>query len=398
MTNNETVIRPYRIGIPQADLDDLVDRLARTRWPQQPSGTGWSRGVPLDYLRDLADYWANGFDWRKQEARLNLIPQFVTSIDSQDIHFMHVRSPEPNAVPLVLTHGWPSSPVEFLSLVGPLADPRAHGGDPADAFHVVVPSLPGYGFSTPVREAGWGNLFRVAQAWVELMRRLGYERFAAHGTDVGAGVVAMLGMVAGDRLLGGHVTGTSAAMPFGPPLELDGLSDADRARAERFNEFQRDGLGYLHLQATRPQTLAYALTDSPVGQLAWVVEKFHEWTDPAATLPEEAVDRDLLLTNVSITWFTKAGASSAHATYEGMQAYREMAASRDAGADHEMPAGPPIGYAVFAADNTIRSLVDPANRIDHWSVFERGGHFPALEVPDLLLDDVRTFFRGLRRA
>ncbi|MBA9002304.1 epoxide hydrolase family protein [Thermomonospora cellulosilytica] len=390
MTND---IRPHRIAVPQADLDDLRDRLARTRWPNEPAGIGWSRGVPLDYLKGLARYWAEDFDWRAQETALNGIGQFMTTIDGQDVHFMHVRSPEPDALPLILTHGWPSSPIEFLKVIGPLTDPRAHGGDPADAFHLVIPSLPGYGLSTPVRGTGWGNLFRVAHAWDELMNRLGYDRYAVHGTDVGAGVAGLLGMVAGGRVTGVHLTGTAAAMPFGPPIDPAGLPEADRARAEAFNRFQQDGLGYLHLQATRPQTLAYSLTDSPVGQLAWIVEKFAEWTDPAAALPEDAVDLDQLLTNVSLTWFTAAGGSSAHATYEGMQVYREMAAHQDAG---EQPPGPPTAVAVFAADHTIRGLMDPDGRIEQWTEYDRGGHFPAMETPDLLASDLRAFFRTHR--
>lgn len=396
--SDNTDIRPFRIDIPQAELEDLRERLARTRWPQEPAGIGWSRGVPLDYLKDLAGYWADGFAWRAQEARLNELPQFVTEIDGQPIHFLHVRSPERDALPLILTHGWPSSPVEFLRVLGPLVDPRAHGGDPADAFHVVAPSLPGYGFSTPVPEVGWGNLFRVSQAWAELMSRLGYERYAVHGTDVGAGVAALLPMVAPGQVVGTHVAGTTAAMPFGPPLEIDGLSGTDRERAERFNDYRENGIGYLHMQATRPQTLAYSLNDSPAGLLAWIVEKFREWTDPAAELPEDAVDRDQLLTGVSIAWFTGAGASSAHATYEGMQAYREMTARKSL-KDSERggeQAGPARGVAVFAADTTIRSVLDPAGAIEHWSEYDRGGHFPAMEVPDLLADDIRTFFREKR--
>ena len=394
----DTEIRPFRVDIPQTNLDDLTERLARSRWPDEPPGVGWSRGVPLGYLRDLAAYWADGFDWRAQEARLNELPQSVTAIDGQQVHFLHVRSPEPGALPLVLTHGWPSSPVEFLRVVGPLTDPRAHGGDPADAFHVVVPSLPGYGFSTPVRQTGWGDLFRVGTAWAELMRRLGYDRYAVHGTDVGAGVSGLLGMVDRARVVGVHLTGTAAGMPFGPPVELAGLSAADRDRGERFNAYQADGLGYLHLQATRPQTLAYALTDSPVAQLAWVVEKFQEWTDPRAERPDQAVDRDQLLTGVSVSWFTRAGASAAHATYEGMQAYREIVrrgqGSGGEGGGH--PAGPPTGVAVFAADTTIRDLMDPAGAIRHWAEYDRGGHFPAMEAPDLFAGDVRAFFRTLR--
>jgi pimeloyl-ACP methyl ester carboxylesterase len=398
MTNHDE-IRPFRIEIPQADLDDLRTRLARTRWPGPgipARADDWSRGVPLDYLRDLAGYWADGFDWRAQEAALNEIPQFTTTIDGQAIHFFHQRSPEPDALPLILTHGWPSSPVEFSKLIGPLTDPRAHGGDPADAFHVVVPSLPGYGFSNPIGPAGF-DLFGVARAWAELMRRLGYRRYAAQGTDVGSGVAGMLPMADPGHVAGVHLSGTGAAPPFGPALELDGLSPADRERAERFNRFREDGLGYLILQATRPQTLAYALTDSPAGQLAWITEKFHEWTDPAATLPEEAVDRDQLLTNVSIFWFTESGASAAHAVYEGMQAWRAFAAQQEQGdAQQWQQPGPPTGVAVFAADSTIRSLMDPGGRIAHWSEFGRGGHFAAMEVPDLLTTDIRAFCRPLR--
>jgi epoxide hydrolase len=393
-------IHPFTIAIPDADFDDLRERLRRARWPQSLPGVGWERGVPVDYLEQLAAYWLNGFDWREQERRLNAIPQFTTTIEGQRIHFLHITSPEPDALPLILTHGWPSSPVEFLRVIGPLTDPAAHGGDPADAFHVVVPSLPGYGFSTPVNEPGWGNLFRVAQAWAELMGRLGYERYAVHGTDVGSGVADLLAMIAPDRVVGTHLSGTVAAMPFGPPLETGGLAAADRERAERFNAFRDEGIGYLHIQATRPATLAYSLNDSPVGQLAWIVDRVWASTDPAKELPEDALDRDQLLTNVSVYWFTGSGASSANATYEGMQAWRQMAASQahaDA-SDAEQPAGPPKGIAVFAADTTIRSVMDPAGTIEHWSEFDRGGHFPAMETPDLLTGDVRAFFRKHRVA
>jgi pimeloyl-ACP methyl ester carboxylesterase len=392
---NSTDIRPFRIEIAEDKLADLHDRLARTRWPQEPAEEGWSRGVPRAYLQELAAYWAHGFDWRAQERSLNELPQFVTEIDGQPIHFLHVRSPEPDARPLILTHGWPSSPLEFLRVLGPLADPRAHGGDPADAFHLVAPSLPGYGFSTPLREAGWGNLFRVAQAWAELMERLGYERYAVHGTDVGSGVAGLLPMVAPGRVSGTHVTGTVASMPFGPPLELAGLAGSELDRAERFNSYREDGLGYLHMQSTRPQTLAYSLNDSPVGQLAWIVEKFREWTDPAAELPEDAVDRDQLLTSVSITWFTGAGAASAHATYEGMQAWRRMAAE-GGGFGPNLQGLPPRGVAVFAADTGIRSVMDPEGTVEHWTEYDRGGHFAAMEVPELLTEDLRSFFRERR--
>lgn len=400
MTNAE-LIRPFRIEIPQPDLNDLHDRLDRSRWFDDLADVEWTRGVPTAYLKDLAEYWRTGFDWRAREATLNELPQFTTEIDGQTIHFVHVRSPEPDALPLVLTHGWPSSFVEFSEVIGPLTDPRSYGGDPADAFHVVVPSLPGFGFSTPLHGPGWGNLFRVAGAWAELMTRLGYEQFAAQGGDIGAGVTGMLAMLAPDRVVGAHTNGP-VPYPFGPPLSVDGLSGADRVRAERFNTFQQDGLGYLHLQSTRPHTLAHLLTDSPVGQLAWIVEKFREWTDPAADLPEDAVDRDQLLTNVSIYWFTASGASAAHITYEGMQAFRQFIEEHaGANSDADDPTAQlavPTGVAVFAGDNTVRAVTDPANSLAHWSEFDRGGHFPAMEARDLLVEDVRAFVGKLRQG
>lgn len=402
-----TAIHPFRIDIPQADLDDLFDRVRRARWPQHPSGDDWARGVPQTYLRELAQYWTDGFDWRTQEAELNQFPQFTTIIDGQTIHFFHVRSQVPGARPMLLTHGWPSSPVEFRNLIGPLTDPAAHGGDPGQAFHLVLPSLPGYGFSAPVSGPGWGNLFTVAQAWSELMNRLGYPRYAVHGTDAGGGVASLLGMVAPEAVIGIHLTGTGPAFPFGPPLETDGLDGADLARAERYNARREDGFGYLHLQATRPQTLSYALTDSPLGQLAWIVEKFAEWTDPAKPLPHQAVELDHLLASVTITWLTGAGGSSAHAVYEGMLAYRELVGSAEGGGESwgasgddaegagGWPAGPPTGYSVFAADDTIASVVDPAGTA-HWVNHDRGGHFPSMEVPELMVADLRNFFGPLR--
>lgn len=389
-------IRPFRIAVDEDALDDLHRRLAATRWPPPVGDDDWSRGVPVGYLRRLADHWATTFDWRAQEIRLNSLPQFTTRVDGQVVHFFHVRSAVPRALPLLLTHGWPSSPVEFLRLVGPLTDPVAYGGEAADAFDLVIPSLPGYGFSTPVTSPGWGNLFRVAQAWAELMRRLGYARYAAHGTDVGSGVTGLLGLVDPEHVVGLHLTGVVPSFPFGPPIDPTGLAVDDRRRADRFNARQTDDLGYLHLQATRPQTLAYGLHDSPVAQLAWVVEKFREWTDPAHDLPEDAVDLHQLLTTVSLFWFTGAGASAAHAIYEGMQAYRQLAARPDDGGRSEEHVGPPTAYAVFAADDGIRKLVDPTGRAA-WHDYDRGGHFPAMEVPDLLVGDLRRHFGpGLR--
>ncbi len=383
-------IRPFRVEVSDEALDDLRNRLAGTRWPSEVPGAGWSRGVPLGYLKELAGYWRDGFDWRKQEAELNQVPQFTTEIDGQTIHFLHVRSPEPGALPLIVSHGYPGSVVEFLDLLGPLSDPLAHGGDPADAFHLVIPSLPGFGFSTPVTEPGWA-MARTTRAWAELMARLGYDRYGAQGGDIGAGITGMLAGVDPGHLAGIHLNSDplavgAVALPPAEQADAAAVTDAHRATLARMRQFQADGLGYLHLQTTRPQTIAYALNDSPVAQLAWIAEKFREWTDPAAELPEDAVDRDRLLTNVSLYWFTGSGASAAQFLYEAAHA-------------HEWP-GPsevPQGWAVFAAtDDLVRRLIDPEEKLAHWSEFDRGGHFAAMETPDLLVDDVRAFFRARR--
>jgi pimeloyl-ACP methyl ester carboxylesterase len=380
----DTEIRPFQVEVPQADLDDLHDRLARTRWPDDLPGVGWSRGVPLTYLRDLAEHWRTGFDWRKHEATLNQYPQFTTTIDRANLHFLHVRSPEPGATPLLLLHGWPGSVVEFLEVIGPLSDPRGHGGDPADAFHLVIPSLPGHGFSGPLREAGWTD-GRVAEALTELMARLGYHRYGVQGGDIGAFIAPQIGRLDPDRVVGVHVNALTT-FPSGDPADLADLTGQEQQRMARFKQFQDDLMGYMQLQGTRPQTIAYALTDSPVGQLAWIVEKFKDWTNPSAELPEDAVDRDQLLANVSIYWFTNTARSSANAYYErfhdaGMWAPRQRSAV-------------PTGVAVFPQDVAIRRLAEKTETVASWSEFDRGGHFAAMEAPDLLVGDVREFFRG----
>ena len=389
MTHDHTdaEIRPFRIDVPQEDLDDLSDRLGRTRWPGEIVGAGWDRGAPLDYLKELAEYWRTSYDWREWEARLNGFPQFATTIDGQDVHFLHVRSPEPGAFPLILGHGWPGSVVEFLDVIGPLTDPRSHGGDPADAFHLVIPSLPGFGFSGPVREPGWDS-FRIAGAFAGLMARLGYERYGAQGGDFGAFISPDLGRVDEDHVAGVHVNAATVGfIPFGDVdvAVLSGFTDAEKVRVERMNRFLSDGNGYFQIQGTRPQTIAYGLTDSPVGQLAWVVEKFKEWSHPSAALPEKAIDRDHMLTNVMLYWLTATGASSAHLYYESTHS-----------SHWPTPSAVPTGVAVFAEDVPIRRFAEQVNNIVHWSEFDRGGHFAAMEAPDLLVGDIRGFFRGLR--
>jgi epoxide hydrolase len=386
MSEEAADIRPFRIDVPQSDLDDLRDRLRRTRLPEESPRAAWDQGVPRSYLAELLEYWADGYDWREWEARLNAVPQFTTTIDGQRIHFLHLRSAEPDAIPLVLTHGWPGSVAEFLEVIGPLADPAAYGGDPADAFHVVVPSLPGYGFSGPATEPGW-NIRRIARAWAALMDRLGYARYAVQGGDWGSAVSRDLGVVDAGHVLGVHLN-FLLTFPTGRPGELDGLTEAERGRLARLDHFLGDMSGYMKIQSTRPQTLAYGLADSPAGQLAWIVEKFKEWTD-AARVPEDAVDRDHLLTNVMIYWLTNTAASSA-------RLYYEFAHSGGRGETSTTP----TGIAVFPAEiaSPVRALAERSDNIVHWSEFERGGHFAAMEQPEALVGDIRAFFRRFRES
>jgi epoxide hydrolase len=380
-TNAGTEIRPFRINFPEGELDDLRDRLARTRWPDELPGVGWAYGVELGYVKEMAEYWRSTYDWRKHEARLNQFPQFTTTIDGTNVHFMHVHSPEPNALPLILTHGWPGSIAEFLDVIEPLSNPRAHGGDPADAFHVVVPSIPGYGFSGPTRDTGW-DAARMAKAWDQLMKRLGYEGYGAHGGDAGALITRELGILKPEGLMGVHVL-QIFAFPSGDPAEMQGLSDYDREALQILSGFE-DRAGYLKIQQTRPQTLAYGLTDSPVGQLAWNSELFMGFGGESVGV----VDRDRFLTHVMLYWLTATAGSSAREYYEDA---RTGAGYRD------LPNTVPTAVAVFKNDfHTIRRFAERANNIVHWSVFDRGGHFAAMDAPDLLVGDLREFFRQFR--
>jgi len=365
-------IRPFRIEIPQAEVDDLRARLANTRWPEEDlPEVGWSYGIPLGYLRPLAEHWRDGFDWRAQEERLNSYPQFTTEISGQRIHFLHVRSKKRDATPLLLVHGWPGSFVEFLDVIEPLSED----------FHLVIPSIPGFGFSGPAAKPGW-NVLRVSWAFAKLMEGLGYDRFGAQGGDWGSSIAQEIGRVFPEHVIGVHVNMLMTFRPSG----VNDLSPEELRSLETLDHYQKDLSGYMHVQRTRPRTLGYGLTDSPVGQLAWIVEKFHDWTDNEG-VPEDAVDRDRMLTNVSIYWFTRTAGSSA-------ALYKEQAASWG----QQKPSTVPTGVAVFPHDlsRPVRSLAEKLiPSIVHWTEFDRGGHFAAMEEPDLLVQDIRKFFGSL---
>jgi epoxide hydrolase len=377
-------IRPFRIDIPQADLDDLADRLARTRWANElpldtsgpqtgPIQPGWEYGVPVAYVRDLVDHWQHKYDWRAWEARLNQLPQYTTEIDGQQIHFLHVRSAEPDATPLILTHGWPNTFLEYVDLVAPLTDPRAHGGEAADAFDVVVPSLPGFGFSGPTSEPGW-DAQRTARAWAELMRRLGYDRYGAHGNDAGAIVAPIQGRVDPDRVIGVHVN-QIFSFPSGDPAEFAGLTPEELGYLQFLQGFV-DHSVHDKLQQAQPQTVAHALADSPAGQIAWSGQLFGD-----------ALSKDHIVTNVAIYWLTNTAASAARFYYENHHATQPTE-----------PTTVPIGLASFAFDfRPIRKFAerDHANIVS-WSEFDRGSHWAAHDATDLLLGDLRQFFRRFR--
>jgi microsomal epoxide hydrolase len=380
-----TTFTPYRVDVADADLHDLRDRLRRTRFPNTITGSGWDAGTDLDYLRELVTYWIDGFDWRAQEARINAFEQFTTTIDDQNIHFVHARSPEPDALPLLLVHGWPGSIVEFLDVLGPLTDPVAHGGDAADAFHVVAPSLPGYTFSGPTHEAGW-HPRRIAGAFVEIMAALGHDRYGAQGGDWGSIVTANVADLAPEQVVGLHLNFVVARPPKDDPAPL---SDADQETLAAMARWRRDEAGYQEIQGTKPQSLGYGLEDSPAGLAAWIVEKFRTWSDCDGDV-ERSFTKDQLLTNVTAYWATATATSST-------RLYREMRlAGREA-----MPSGfvgVPTGITDFAGEITRmpRSWVESSYNVVRWTEQPRGGHFAAMEVPDLFVEEVRAFFAPLR--
>jgi epoxide hydrolase len=372
-------INPFHIAVPDADLDELRARLARTRWPEAECVDDWSQGIPLAYTRELADYWANEYDWPARESALNRFDHFTTEIDGLDIHFIHQRSPHDDAFPLLITHGWPGSVVEFHKVIEPLTNPTAHGGRAADAFHVVCPSLPGFGFSGKPSETGWG-VEKIAEAWDTLMVRLGYRRYGAQGGDWGSAVTTQIGR---NR---GHCIAIHTNMPMGrAPSSTDGLTDEEKQALARLAQYRKWDSGYAKQQSTRPQTLGYALMDSPVGQLAWIVEKFWSWMDCDGH-PENVLSRDELLDNVMLYWVTGSAASSA-------RLYRESFERRTGGDAVELP----TGVAAFPKEILPPRRWCEANyNITHWTTMPRGGHFAAFEQPELFVEDVRAFFATVR--
>ncbi|MFD1931617.1 epoxide hydrolase family protein [Nonomuraea mangrovi] len=370
------MIHPFRIEIPQADVDDLRERLRRTRWSGEIPGQGWSRGVPAGYLKQLAAYWADGFDWRAQEARLNRFPQFTTEIDGQNIHFAHVRSADPEATPLLLLHDWPASFVAFVEVIEELSRD----------FHVVAANAPGVGFSGPLAGPGWST-GKISTAFVELMDRLGYDRYGVQGQGGGAWYAIEMGRQAPERVIGAHVNGY-VTFPSDDPQDFAGLTEDEQARLAKLQHFRDDMMGFNVQQSTRPQTVAYGLHDSPVGQLAWIVEKFKEWTDPAAELPEDAVGLDNLLTNVSVYWFTGTAGSSANLYYEN-------AHDPAAWAPKERSTVPTAVALAKGTDITIRRFAERDAPVVRWTELERGGNFLPLEQPEAFVEDVRAFFAAL---
>jgi pimeloyl-ACP methyl ester carboxylesterase len=378
-------MREFRLEVPESELDDLRERLARTRWPEPATAPGWSQGVPLDYARELCDYWAREYDWRRCEAELNALPQFRTGLDgggddTVEVHLIHARSRHSGAMPLLLTHGWPGSVIEFLDIVEALTDPP----DPADAFHVVIPSLPGYGFSGKPTVPGWG-VERIATAWFQLMDRLGYERFAAQGGDWGSMITSALGTGAPENVIGIHLTMPIVAPPA-EDEETQPLTTAEQKALAAYKTFQKVGTGYSSEQSTRPQTLGYGLVDSPSGQCAWIAEKFWDWTDCAGH-PENVIKRDRLLDNVMHYWLPATAASSARLYWESYKRRRL----------DEVPV--PTGVTRFPQEivRLPRHWIERRyTDLRYWSEPAVGGHFAAMEQPDIFVDELRTFFRKLR--
>ena len=384
-TANPAAFAPFKVTVPQAALDDLKRRLGMTRWPEPATEPGWLQGVPLDKLRRLVDYWQAGYDWRRFEARINAFPQFRTEIDGLGFHVLHVRSKHDNALPLILSHGWPGSVAEFLKVIGPLTDPTAHGGRADDAFHLVIPSLPGYGFSDRPAAAGW-DARRIARAWADLMTRLGYSHWVAQGGDWGAVVTNVLALQKPAGLAAIHLN-----LPLAIPasLEGEGATAAEGAALAALRRFVTDGWGYNLMHQTRPQTIGYALADSPVALAAWIYEKFAAWTDNDGD-PETALSRDEMLDDITLYWLTNTGASSA-------RLYRENAKLGMSQGIVDFP----VGLSIFPKEifRTPRSWADRTYpNLIHWNELDKGGHFAAFEQPALFTQELRDCFRTVRKT
>lgn len=375
-------VLPFRIDVPQTMLDDLATRLALTRWPERETVDDWSQGAPLDPMQALAEHWRDRYDWRRAEAAMNAWPHFRTLIDGLSVHFIHVQSRHDNALPIILTHGWPGSVVEFLKVIGPLTDPTAHGGTAEQAFHVVIPSLPGYGFSDKPVDTGWG-IDRIAGAWGALMRRLGYDRFVAQGGDWGSAVTRSMAVQKVPGLAGIHL---NMVVVFPPKDETYADAEAQAAR-DAADAHKQSGLGYSTQQSTRPQTLGYALADSPVGQAAWIYEKMHAWTDNEGA-PEDALSRDEMLDNIMVYWLTNSAASSARLYWESFR-------SAFGNATIDLP----VACSIFPAEmrRPPRRWAEPVfSNIVYWNNAAKGGHFAAFEQPALFTHELRAAFTTLR--
>ena len=376
-----TAVRPFTISIPDEDLIDLGRRLKSTRWPEAEGVGDWSQGIPLAYVQEVAAYWARDYNWRRAEAALNRFEQFVTEIDGVNIHFIHQRSPHDDAFPVIMTHGWPGSIVEFHKVIEPLTNPTAHGGKAEEALHIICPTLPGYGFSGKPATAGWG-VEKIAGAWATLMARLGYDRFGAQGGDWGAAITTQIGRD------GGNCAGIHVNMPLGAPTgqARESPTAEDQDALDAFKYYQDWDSGYSKQQGTRPQTVGYGLVDSPVGQMAWILEKFWAWTDCDGH-PENALTRDELLDNIMLYWLTASGASSARLYWESFGKIRGKGKV-------ELP----TGVAAFPKEilRVPRSWCEAHYNITHWTAFPRGGHFAAFEQPEAFVADLRKFFATIR--
>jgi pimeloyl-ACP methyl ester carboxylesterase len=375
-------ITPFEIQIPEADLDDLRRRLADTRWAEDETVDDWSQGIPAAYLKEVCSYWAKEYDWREREARLNRFPQFKTEIDGLGIHFIHVASPEPGALPLVMTHGWPGSVVEFQKVIEPLTHPTAHGGRAEDAFHVVCPSLPGYGFSDKPTRTGWG-VQQIGAAWSQLMQRLGYDRYVAQGGDWGAMVTTCIGMQDPEHCLGIHLN-----MPIAPPTpeSMDDLTEQEQGALAGMAHYNDHDSGYSKQQGTRPQTLGYGLVDSPAAQAGWIIEKFWSWMDCNGH-PENTVTRDELLDNVMLYWLPATGASSARLYWESFST------------PPMDPVRVPVAVSIFPKEifrSSKRWCEARFDDLTYYNTVEKGGHFAAFEQPEIFVEEVRAGLRALR--